>query len=1154
MSRHSLRKFAAWVAMAAMAWLVVFTPAEPTEASWAMAATVLAPDIDTGGLSLSLAPVSLLDNNGEAVDNVSWFRVLPGESFTVVVTGNIGLVGDKLSAVLGLSMAEDSCSAGVVDCSYSFIVDSNADGYFGDPPLNFEACDESDEACQLRNDELMRLAELAPKDVSHSGLSPAELLLYIPRDSEDGQLQLSIAVSVPKPFDAGNTVTVAGGLVSLRNYIDSADQVGNWVAESFFGSDLIMVEIIEVLPYPLAAGDRYSLYAVPGMGAYATGYNNNGQLGDDTVTQRTTPVEIMPRFRAVDVAMGIDHALYVLDDGRAVAAGLQSYGRLGNGVNNGANQSRPGLVGMSPTTRMPLASASGAVFANEFITSAEAGYEHSLFLTDSQKVWGVGNNGNGQLCDGTTSNRTGAPVPAGYAGGSPYGKLTTRTSPDTTESLADQNIVAISAGQYHSFLLDDQGRVWACGRGDSGQLGQGATTFTNSTPLIVGRNPTTGAALASANGSGEYFADQFIVAIAAGPADGGVAHSVFIDSYGRAWAVGDNTYGELGDGTTVRRTVPQLVGLSAVAGQVGNLLVNSAGVAFPQVQVVSVAVGRNHSLFAAADGSVWSLGLNNYGQLGTGDTRDSTYGTALTNPNFARPVQVTALEGRSIVKVSAGRYHSVFLDSTGIVWSTGNNSEGGLANGNQNRQVSPVQARKVRNIVDIDAGYYGATYLQNDGTAWAVGRNNRSQLGDGRTNNRSTPFAVIRDRTIVVVDAGFQHSALLTDEGEVWMVGLNTNGQLGDGTTTTAASPIQVLEDKTIIAVSAGAAHTLFLTSTGEVYASGLNGSGQLGNGTTVNTNSQTTAYGSNRYLPSRVGVDPLSGNALVNAAGDVFANQRIVAVAAGGGTSAANTFSLFLDEHGWVWAVGNNAAGQLGDGTTSNRSIPQRVGFSPTGSPLTLGGMTFAESGIADIAAGSNFALFLDTLGRPWGVGNNSAGQLGDGATGNLSTPYLVGHGAPTGPQAGLPLANAAGEVFADQTITAMAAGISHALFLDDTGRLTGDFTSRDHAGRLWATGQNTNGALGDGTTTNRTIPQRMGAAYGTGLSVNDAYSEQTITALAAGSAHSLMLDESCRVWAVGTNANGQLGISSTANQPVPVLMAPFQLGGQGCPVVGSG
>jgi alpha-tubulin suppressor-like RCC1 family protein len=159
-----------------------------------------------------------------------------------------------------------------------------------------------------------------------------------------------------------------------------------------------------------------------------------------------------------------------------------------------------------------------------------------------------------------------------------------------------------------------------------------------------------------------------------------------------AWSWGDNTYGQLGDGTTTKRNLPGLVsGLSSV---------------------VSVSAGKEHAAAATSDGKVWTWGANYNGQLGNG----TVSGGSTTSPGL-----VNGIGG--VVAVSAGQDHTLALKGDGTTWAWGWNYEGRLGDGTTTTRLEPVAVKNLTGIVAISAGGGHSLALRNDGTAWAWGGN-----------------------------------------------------------------------------------------------------------------------------------------------------------------------------------------------------------------------------------------------------------------------------------------------------------------------------------------------------------------------------------------------------------------------------------------------
>nr|WP_232433780.1 Ig-like domain repeat protein [Salinispora arenicola] len=334
------------------------------------------------------------------------------------------------------------------------------------------------------------------------------------------------------------------------------------------------------------------------------------------------------------------------------------------------------------------------------------------------------------------------------------------------------------------------------------------------------------------------------------------------------------------------------------------------------------------------------------------------------------------------------------------------------------------------------------------GTGLAWGNNSDGELGDGTTTDSSTPIAVDlpADTTITAIAAGTAYGLALTSAGTVLAWGDNSAGQLGDGTTTDSSIPVTVdlPAGTTVTAVAAGDRHSLALTSTGTMLAWGENFIGQLGDGTTTR-----------RSTPVAV---------------DLPTGITITAMAAG------DRHSLALTSAGTVLAWGDNSAGQLGDGTTTDSSTPIAVDL-PTGTTITT------------VAAGAYHSLALTSADTLLAWGYNIFGQLGDGSTTDRSTPIAVNLPAGT-------------------TITTVSGGARHTLAV----------TSAD---TMLAWGHNNFGQLGDGSTTDRSTPIAVNLPAGT-----------TITTASAGAFHSLAVTSTGTMLAWGYNALGQVGDGTTATR----------------------
>jgi len=639
---------------------------------------------------------------------------------------------------------------------------------------------------------------------------------------------------------------------------------------------------------------------------------------------------------------------------------------------------------------------------------------------------------------------------------------------------------------------------------------------------------------------------------------GGTYHSLIVVD-GKVLAWGNNSYGELGNGTTVnsRNTpvqVPDLSNVIAVSahsassfalksdgtvwawGYLGyidnNAIYYTSPVQVPLSDVTAIAAGAQ-CLAVKSDGTVWKFW-----------TRATSYNST--------PVQISDLS--EVTAVASGQHHSLALKSDGTVWAWGSAQSGlGDAAGTK-YSATPVQVSGLSDVIAVSAGYYSSIALKSDGTVWSTG----SISGVSGT---MTQLPNLYD--IIGVSGHFS----LKSDGTVWfheqrMTGVSNMTAVSSNQTGHAiamsfnGSVLSISSSATYntstIAVpapsgnrfSAGWKHNLMIEKTdGTVWAWGENYSGQLGDGTRTD-----------RSTP--VQVSDLSD---------------VIAVSAGGG------YSLALESDGTVWAWGGNNQGELGDGTITGRSAPVQV-------------MDPADNIIA-VSAGHRHSLALESDGTVWAWGANGSGQLGVNnysrhssptRVANLSNATAIAAGyyfslAQTSDRKtwawGTNNTNQLGQYVGTMNITNSAVPIEAHLPTKAYGMLLGTAkiaawksalaisgdqrliawgawknsnpgehsyikvsvsdiaAGYDHNlalgadGRIWAWGENSYGQLGDGTNTkqNKTTVQ--------GLS--------SVISVSAGGYHSLAMKSDGTLWAWGRNDYGQLGDGTTTNSNTPVQVA---------------
>ncbi len=349
---------------------------------------------------------------------------------------------------------------------------------------------------------------------------------------------------------------------------------------------------------------------------------------------------------------------------------------------------------------------------------------------------------------------------------------------------ADNQIVV--GGSSHTLALKTDGTVWAWGDNTAGQLGDG-TDNSSSSPVLA-----------------QGLAD--VTAIAAGS-----SFSVALKADGTVWTWGDNQYGQLGDNSTTDRSLPGMVpGLTGVT---------------------AISAFYKHVLALKNDGTVWAWGQNVYGQLGY-DSGATLWATT--------PRQVASLPaGDPASAVVAGYSHSIALVN-GSIWTWGGNQYGqlGLGDNSTADRSTPVMISALSSVSAVAASYYHTLALKNDGTVWAWGRNQYGQLGDNSTADRKSPVQVYNLSGASAITVGIYNSTALKTDGTVWAWGLDNNGELGFSPTDVCGKDVTEPNCATVpgqvqgiaaSSIASGYYHELATTTDGDVLAWGGNEQGQLG-------------------------------------------------------------------------------------------------------------------------------------------------------------------------------------------------------------------------------------------------------------------------------------------------------------------------------------
>ena len=805
---------------------------------------------------------------------------------------------------------------------------------------------------------------------------------------------------------------------------------------------------------------------------YCWGWNMDGQLGDGTTVNKTTPTPVSTPSGVeyfINISGGFGHTCGIGNDYQTYCWGRNDQGQLGDGTT--VNKTTPTLVSMP----------SGV----DYFSAIEVGFSTSCALGNDNKLYCWGQNDDGQIGDSSTTDRTtptAVSLPSGVTAftdfdtGSNFtcaqgnnndlycwgrndhgqlgiGSLYPQTTP--TSVLMPSGVTTFTrfdTGTSHVCAIGDDNTTYCWGDNTSGQLGNGSTTddpYPSEVTLPAGVNEFT-----------------FLVT--------GNHYSCGVGDDGKSYCWGQGTFGKLGTGSTASRTTPRAVVDTNYTPTTEEAPANICGECVPtgaetaEIPFTIIATSYDHNCGVTDDDKVYCWGRNDYGQLGIGSTTDQSSPTEITLPSGVT----------TFTQFGLGYDHTCGLADDNKIYCWGRNAFGQLGNGGSPTSTTPVAVTLpsgVTSFTEVAASHSHNCAIGNNNRTYCWGANTFGQLGEDSFTNRTTPTLVTMPDGVSIINQlalGFRHTCGVGDDNKTYCWGYNADYQVGDGTTENKTKPTPVTMPSGVSYISqlsVGDYHSCGIGNNNTLYCWGSNAEGQLGDGVLESASTPNAVH-----KPS--GVSHFTS------------------------FSAGYKHNCAVGNNNQTYCWGLNGYGQIGDGTTTNRPA------------LTAVTMPSGVSYFSQTMGGRRHSCGISNNNKLYCWGGNSYGQLGDGATADsgtpvpVDTPTLITKAAVTCP---IELDDSCSLV---PTMTKISVGAYHSCGIDNDGT-------------AWCWGRGTGGAIGNGSIADAGVPTEVNKPSGV-----SSY-QKIVASFGFTCAHA----DNNQIYCWGAGGNGRLGNGTTTDRHVP-------------------